>query len=92
MSVLLLHVSVPVSSGRGSCCRITIERGTWPSTLEKFPHDTQVFIFYTSNKRNTCSRCFHLQFVLLEKEGGTKIHSVLSMISKRDRGLNLLLL
>lgn len=57
--------------------------------MKKFPQDAQAFISYTSTKINLCSGCFYLQLVLLEKEDGTKIHSMLNIISKLNHGLNL---
>jgi len=90
MSMLLLHVSASVSDGRGSCCHIAVKIGVWPTTLENILAGCPSFYFLHQQQRNTCSGCFHLQLVLLEKENGTKIHSMLSIISKLSHGLNLL--
>lgn len=89
---LLLHGSASLSDRRGRCCHITVETGMWLTALEKSPPGCPSFVFYISSRRNTCSGCSHLQLVPQENKAGAKTHSMRSIISKMNHGLNLILL
>lgn len=89
---LLLHGSASLSDGRGHCCHIIVETSMWLTALEKSPPGCPSFVFYISSKRNICSGCCHLRLVPQENKAGTKTHSMLSIISKLNHGLNLVCL